>query len=62
MKKIELTDTEAFLIHELFDRPSYKEDPVSVSITEVAESCGILAQVGSDNIDGLYQSIWEKTK
>ena len=62
MKTIELTDTEAFLINELFDRPSYKEDPTGQAITEVADNCGILAEVGTDNIDKLYQSIWEKTK
>ena len=62
MMKVELTDTEAFLINEVFDRPSYKEDPAGQAIMEVADDCGILAEVGTDNMDALYQSIWEKTK
>ena len=62
MVKVELTDTEAFLISEVFERTAYEEDDTGKVIREVAEDCGVLKQVGSDNLDKLFESIWEKTK
>ena len=62
MVKVELTDTEAFLISEVFERTAYENDDTSKAVREVAEDCGVLKQVGSDNLDELFESIWEKTK
>lgn len=62
MKTVELTDTEAFLISEVFEDTAYKEGYTGKAIVEVAKNCGVLKEVGSNGMDKLFESIWEKTK
>ena len=62
MMKVELTDTEAFLISEVFEDTAYENSGTGKAIRTVAENCGVLKEVGSDNLDDLFESIWEKTK
>ena len=62
MKTVKLTDTEAHLISEVFEGTAYADSPTRKAVIQVASDCGILAEVGTDDIEKIYQSIWEKTK
>ncbi len=62
MKIVELTDTEAFLISEVFESTAYPEHPLRSAVINTADDCGVLHDVGLDNIAALFESIWNKTK
>jgi hypothetical protein len=60
MKSVEFTDLEARLVHEVFSEdfgPLFFDE-----IRAVAESVGLMSQIGTDNYDSLVESILKKTE
>lgn len=59
--KIELTEDEAHLISEFCEATAYvgiERD----AIANVAENCGILEKTGTEGLDDMLESIFNKTK
>ncbi len=59
---VELTEHEAHLISEVFEATAYPDHPLAAAIREVAHECGVTDSVGTDNLDALFESVWEKTR